>query len=204
MKRLLALLLIACMLLAGCAQNVPPASSDTLPSATQSAPETSPSSSAAVSEIQAPNSQPQKSPSTASNPAREETPPSIPAVEQEKPQTVCVYVTITCRKAVEARNENIAKLYGDGTILGRTKIELPAGSTCYDVIKTACENNKILFYASKSYVSAIGGVKEKDCGGASGWKYSVNGQFIMKPCGGYTLSDGDEILWGYSVDGMRI
>lgn len=47
------------------------------------------------------------------------------------------------------------------------------------------------------YVSAVGGLAEKEHGGGSGWKYSVNGEVLMMACDKYALNDGDAVSWFY-------
>lgn len=48
-----------------------------------------------------------------------------------------------------------------------------------------------------TYVSAIGGLAEKQYGGTSGWMYSVNGTTPMTACSNYVLSNGDDVVWYY-------
>lgn len=48
-----------------------------------------------------------------------------------------------------------------------------------------------------TYVSAIGGLAEKQYGGTSGWMYSVNGRTPMTACSNYVLSNGDNVVWYY-------
>ena len=48
-----------------------------------------------------------------------------------------------------------------------------------------------------TYVSAIGGLAEKQHGGTSGWMYSVNGATPMTACSNYVLSNGDNVVWYY-------
>ena len=48
-----------------------------------------------------------------------------------------------------------------------------------------------------TYVSAIGGLAEKQYGGTSGWMYSVNGSTPMTACSNYVLSNGDNVVWYY-------
>ena len=48
-----------------------------------------------------------------------------------------------------------------------------------------------------TYVSAIGGLAEKQYGGTSGWMYSVNGTTPMTACSNYVLSNGDNAVWYY-------
>lgn len=47
------------------------------------------------------------------------------------------------------------------------------------------------------YVSAIGGLAEKEHGGHSGWMYSVNGAVPMTACSNYVLLNGDSVSWYY-------
>lgn len=71
------------------------------------------------------------------------------------------------------------------------------GATVYDAL-CACG---LSMNASNTgygiYVSAIGGLAEKEHGGHSGWMYSVNGAVPMTACSNYTLSDGDSVSWYY-------
>ena len=71
------------------------------------------------------------------------------------------------------------------------------GATVYDAL-CACG---LSMNASNTgygiYVSAIGGLAEKEHGGHSGWMYSVNGAVPMTACSNYVLSNGDSISWYY-------
>jgi hypothetical protein len=49
------------------------------------------------------------------------------------------------------------------------------------------------------YVSAIGGLSEKQHGGSSGWLYAVNGSTPAASCSSFELSDGDAVSWFYTV-----
>lgn len=49
------------------------------------------------------------------------------------------------------------------------------------------------------YVSAIGGLAEKEHGATSGWLYTVNGAQPTFAASSYVLSDGDAVRWVYSV-----
>lgn len=71
------------------------------------------------------------------------------------------------------------------------------GATVYDAL-CACGlsmNASNTGYAI--YVSAIGGLAEKEHGGHSGWMYSVNGAVPMTACSNYVLSNGDSVSWYY-------
>ncbi len=71
------------------------------------------------------------------------------------------------------------------------------GATVYDAL-CACG---LSMNASNTgygiYVSAIGGLAEKEHGGHSGWMYSVNGAVPMTACSNYALSNGDSVSWYY-------
>ncbi len=71
------------------------------------------------------------------------------------------------------------------------------GATVYDAL-CACG---LSMNASNTgygiYVSAIGGLAEKEHGGHSGWMYSVNGAVPMTACSNYVLSNGDSVFWYY-------
>ena len=71
------------------------------------------------------------------------------------------------------------------------------GATVYDAL-CACG---LSMNASNTgygiYVSAIGGLAEKEHGGHSGWMYSVNGAVPRTACSNYVLSNGDSVSWYY-------
>lgn len=71
------------------------------------------------------------------------------------------------------------------------------GATVYDAL-CACG---LSMNASNTgyglYVSAIGGLAEKEHGGHSGWMYSVNDAVPMTACSNYVLSNGDSVSWYY-------
>ena len=71
------------------------------------------------------------------------------------------------------------------------------GATVYDAL-CACG---LSMNASNTgygiYVSAIGGLAEKEHGGHSGWMYSVNDAVPMTACSNYVLLNGDSVSWYY-------
>lgn len=71
------------------------------------------------------------------------------------------------------------------------------GATVYDAL-CACGLSVNAGQTSYGiYVSAIGGLAEKEHGGNSGWMYSVNGAVPMTACSNYVLSNGDSVSWYY-------
>ena len=120
-----------------------------------------------------------------------ETPDSSNRSSQEATQqaakTISVYISIDSSRAAE---------YGlSGPQAGKT-LDLPKDSTVYDAL---CALGYSLS-GSSTYVSAIGGLAEKQCGNGSGWTYAVNGEFPGKACGRYTLTGGESISWIYSTE----
>ena len=71
------------------------------------------------------------------------------------------------------------------------------GATVYDALCALGLSVNAHGSAYGTYVAAIGGLAEKEHGGSSGWMYSVNGSTPMVACSGYTLSDGDNVVWYY-------
>ena len=94
----------------------------------------------------------------------------------------------------------------DGTLLPVTKVEFTGGNSVFDVFRQTLKNQKIHFeYVDASaydsvYIEGIGNLYEFDCGPQSGWMYSVNGTYPGLGCSGYTLADGDVIVFSYTLD----
>ena len=84
------------------------------------------------------------------------------------------------------------------------KLTLAEGSSVYDALVSACRTNGIRMESSSSgrgrYIEGIAGLYEKACGDTSGWMFYVNGLSASSSCSDITLSDGDVILWGYTLD----
>ena len=116
-----------------------------------------------------------------------------PATEAEK-QTITVTISISCEKALG----KVDGLPASGYFLSPCKFTVKKGATVFDVLEAAAKENGItLKYQSKSYIQAINGLAEKDCGGSSGWTYKVNGVKPNKSAAKYELADGDIIEWYY-------
>ena len=94
----------------------------------------------------------------------------------------------------------------DGMLLPVTEVEFTGGNSVFDVFRQTLKNQKIHFeYVDASaydsvYIEGIGNLYEFDCGPQSGWMYSVNGTYPGLGCSGYTLADGDEIVFSYTLD----
>ena len=71
------------------------------------------------------------------------------------------------------------------------------GATVYDALCALGLSVNAHGSSYGTYVSAIGGLAEKQYGGTSGWMYSVNGTSPMTACSNYVLSNGDNVVWYY-------
>ena len=71
------------------------------------------------------------------------------------------------------------------------------GATVYDALCALGLSVNAHGSSYGAYVSAIGGLAEKQYGGTSGWMYSVNGTTPMTACSNYVLSNGDNVVWYY-------
>ncbi|MBD5083261.1 MAG: DUF4430 domain-containing protein [Clostridiales bacterium] len=83
-------------------------------------------------------------------------------------------------------------------IINPSKLTVENGTTVFDLLNAECRKNSIpLDHQNKSYVKAIDGLSEKDCGNGSGWTYLVNGVKPMMSASKYVLKDGDVVEWYY-------
>ena len=73
------------------------------------------------------------------------------------------------------------------------------GATVYDALCALGLSVNAHGSSYGTYVSAIGGLAEKQHGGTSGWMYSVNGTTPMTACSNYVLSNGDNVVWYYVI-----
>lgn len=71
------------------------------------------------------------------------------------------------------------------------------GATAYDALMACGLSVNAASSQFGIYVSAIGGLAEKEHGAKSGWMYSVNGTTPGIACSGYVLQDGDNVQWFY-------
>ena len=136
-------------------------------------------------------------------------------------QITCTF-EISCKNILD-KKENLKENKSDflpenGMILNSVKVTVPEGSTAFDVIKKACEENTCtdnckyckqngiqLDYVytpgyDSYYIRGIHQIYEKDCGTQSGWMYSINGTFPNYGCSQYKVRDGDIIKFMYTCD----
>jgi hypothetical protein len=89
-----------------------------------------------------------------------------------------------------------------GTILSSKSIDIETGNTVYDVLIKAMGSSKVEASGSGSskYIIGIDGLNEFDRGPKSGWMFSVNGEYVEKSSSSVKVSDGDVIVWKYTLD----
>lgn len=110
---------------------------------------------------------------------------------------ILVHITVTCSQVINHKELNTKALIPDNGIFLDTYVAVKAGSSVYDALETALTDNNMSFSQKAGYITGICNLNEKECGKYSGWKYSVNSVYGNVGCNDYTLSDGDNILWGY-------
>ncbi|MEG0283989.1 MAG: DUF4430 domain-containing protein [Erysipelotrichales bacterium] len=96
----------------------------------------------------------------------------------------------------------------DGYVLHKTTIEVPSGSSAFDVLQKATRLNRIhMEYQGANdniynsvYIQGINHIYEFSAGGESGWMYSVNSKFPNYGLSAVTVKNGDVIRMAYTVD----
>ena len=99
------------------------------------------------------------------------------------------------------------KVPSDGVILTESSVEIKDGDTVLDVLLRITEEKGIevnytdMPMFNSCYIEGINGIFEKDCGSASGWMYSVNGEFPQVGANACVVSAGAEIAFVYTCNG---
>lgn len=127
------------------------------------------------------------------------------ADSREKSASTCT-ISIKCDsilKNMDKLSEGKAKYVpSNGTILAKSTVEFKEGYSVYDVLKATCSAAGINLSAKNSsmgiYVEGINNIFEFDCGGTSGWMYSVNGTAPNHSSSQHKVKDGDNIVWYYT------
>ncbi len=112
-------------------------------------------------------------------------------------------VTLSVRCDAVPDLDKIDHLPSDGIMLATETFEIEAGETVYDILVEAARKHSLHLDATgvgeAMYVRGIGHLYEMEHGDLSGWNYKVNGTIPSEGCAAYTLSDGDEIVWEYTL-----
>lgn len=114
-------------------------------------------------------------------------------------QEKTVRVKIICKTAVDYgfTGKNVA-LPSNGIIADCT-VKYTEGMSALDALKAAASSEGIKVDESHGYVKGIAGLYEKDCGGSSGWLYSVNDEFPNTSSDKYKLQENDVVTFIYTV-----
>ena len=136
------------------------------------------------------------------NPAPTNPPHTNPSTTTtQKAKTVTLI--IDCSNAVKYKDKtgkDVTIPPNTNGIILRTEVELEDGDTVMSVLKRAAKDRGIDIASTFDYVKGIGGLREKNCGGSSGWLYSVNGVYPNVGAEQYEISAGDVIKWEYTVE----
>ena len=124
--------------------------------------------------------------------------------ETDTVQNAVGTVTLTIRCDAVPDLDKAEHLPDDGMIVASETYEIAQGETVYDILIRAARKHTLQLdtdgTGQAAYVTGLQHLYNGDYGDVSGWAYSVNGQSPMVGCGAYVLSDGDQILWEYSLN----
>lgn len=115
-------------------------------------------------------------------------------------------ITIECKSILDNMDDlksgHEAYVPKNGIILNEYEATFNGKATVYDLLKKACDDNKIPYNAKTTiysvYISGINNLDEFDCGGQSGWLYYVNGKMPNVSCDSIKLKDGDKVVFSYT------
>jgi len=140
------------------------------------------------------------------------TPPptaTLTPVPQHPGDAITVTVSVRCDTALKSAQLSEEKrriLPADGTMLALVNVSIIAGQSAFDALYSAVRAAKLHMEFNQTpvynavYIMGIGNLYEFDCGGLSGWKFRVNGEFPLVSCNGYTLQSGDLVEFLYTCD----
>lgn len=132
--------------------------------------------------------------------------------KEAKKENTCT-IEIDCKtifaNSDKLKKKAVDKVPSDGIILEAVTVTVNEGDTVLDVLLRICEEKGVAVSYTEMpmfnscYIEGIHGIYEKDCGGASGWMYSVNGAFPQMGANAYSVSEGDRIAFLYTCDGGK-
>ncbi|MBQ9957343.1 MAG: DUF4430 domain-containing protein [Ruminococcus sp.] len=112
-----------------------------------------------------------------------------------------VTMTIRCDTIADIDEEYIPE---NGIILSECVFEIDSDDTAYDILTEASRTYSIHLESSGAdgmkYINGINHIYELQYGDLSGWMYFVNGKEMSEGCDGYTVRDGDNIEWHYTLE----
>lgn len=123
--------------------------------------------------------------------------------------TADVYVQIRCDEVSEAPEKLtdqalVGYIPEDGVAMARLKYIANEGDSVLEILEKICKNNNIEMKETEDgHIDAIGNLKTGDCGEGSGWVYLVNGKQRSEKPADCKVTDGDEIVWAFTLDGRK-
>ena len=123
----------------------------------------------------------------------------------DKPkENVIGTVTLEIRCDVISDRAGASHVPADGTVLAEMTFALAEGESVFDILEQASRKYRVHIDREGSekiaYIRGIAYIYELEYGDLSGWIYRVNGESPSVGCGNYILSDGDRIVWHYSLE----
>lgn len=121
----------------------------------------------------------------------------------EVPKANSVSLSVNCSNAVAygiRENESFAKIIPEnGVMFSSDNIVISDGENVMKLLKRVLKENKTTCQiTSGGYVKSIGGLSEFDCGSNSGWMYKVNGILPNITTKSYKLNSGDKVEFIYT------
>ncbi|MBQ6538506.1 MAG: DUF4430 domain-containing protein [Eubacterium sp.] len=116
--------------------------------------------------------------------------------------------TIQCKNIINKKDiwrSGLEEFIPKSGVYFSGKVKYEANKSVYDYLKKICNSNDILLDAKYTplyetyYVAGIGNLYEFDCGGQSGWKYSVNGKLPGVGCSRHFPQPGDVVVFFYDT-----
>lgn len=129
---------------------------------------------------------------------------SVEKAEEKK--NLCT-LTVRCDeilKNMDKLNPEKKELIPDNGIIFSGEVEINDGESVFDVLLREMKARKIHMEfvntpaTNSAYIKGINNIYEFDCGGFSGWTYTVNGEMQNVGCSQCYPKPGDTIEWKYT------
>lgn len=159
------------------------------------------------------NKETKKQPSKNNNNIKSSTSESKESTEENTNSNQSSNITTsnnTSTNANTSQNQNDNKITVSIQVIGvdstmmSGNLSLEKNTSVYSALKTLASQKGVSIstsgFGASTYVRGIGGLKEFDYGGNSGWLYMVNGAKPNYGAYSYKLNDGDNIKWYYTTD----
>jgi cytoskeletal protein RodZ len=122
----------------------------------------------------------------------------------ENNQTTDKQEETTENQPTEVVSNVSVQIIGVDGVMASGEVAWKTGNTAYEVMRKLTSQKGISIstngWGAYIYVSAIGGLAERDYGGMSGWYYTVNGVKPDVGAGGYQVQANDKVVWYYEKD----